>query len=90
LLGAGPSHEAFPTVLSSSLRPRRLQRFARETGLLVEFMAEYEAWPQKRIRRKLRLGGPAFAALCQLVRILSFGRVTIAATDAIVVLRKPL
>jgi SAM-dependent methyltransferase len=89
LLGAGPSHEAFPTVLSSSLKPARLQQFARERGLSVEFLAEYESWAQKRVRRKLRLTGRAFAALARLVRVVSLGRVTIAATDAIVVVRKP-
>ncbi len=90
LLGAGPSHEAFPTVLSWSLAPTRLKRFARESGLSVEFLEEYEAWPQKRIRRKLRLEGRAFRALAGLVRLLSFGRITIAATDVIFVMRKPL
>lgn len=90
LLGAGPSHEAFPTVLSASLTPRRLTQFARAAGLSVEFLAEYEAWPQKRIRRKLRLQGRAFEALIALVRALSFGRITIAATDVVFVMRKPL
>jgi 2-polyprenyl-3-methyl-5-hydroxy-6-metoxy-1,4-benzoquinol methylase len=89
LLGAGPQHEEFPTVLSSSLAPARLQRFARQTGLSVEFLAPYEAWPQKKIRRKLRIGPRVFAVLSRLVTILSIGRVTIAATDVIIVLRKP-
>jgi 2-polyprenyl-3-methyl-5-hydroxy-6-metoxy-1,4-benzoquinol methylase len=89
LLGAGPSHEEFPTVLSRSLAPARLQRLARDTGLSVEFLAPYEAWPQKKIRRKLRLGPRAFGALSRAVAIVSLGRVTIAATDVIVVLRKP-
>lgn len=89
LFGAGPGHEAFPTVLSRSLRPAALTRFARDRDLSVEFLAEYEAWPQKRIRSKLRLQGQAFAALARLVRILSMGTVTIASTDMIIVIRKP-
>jgi SAM-dependent methyltransferase len=89
LLGAGPSHEAFPTVLAGSLAPARLQRYAHRSGLTVEFVAEYESWVQKRVRRKFRLQGRRFAAIVRLVRVLSLGRVTIAATDAIIVLRKP-
>jgi SAM-dependent methyltransferase len=89
LLGAGPSHEAFPTVLARSLAPRRLQRFARDAGLSVEFLAEYESWTQKRVRSKLHLKGRAFAALARLVAVITFQTVTIAATDAIIVLRKP-
>jgi 2-polyprenyl-3-methyl-5-hydroxy-6-metoxy-1,4-benzoquinol methylase len=89
LLGAGPTHDAFPTVLSRSLTPRRLAHFARESGLSVEFLAEYEAWSQKRIRRKLRLRGRAFQAVVGIVRALTFGRITIAATDVVFVVRKP-
>jgi SAM-dependent methyltransferase len=89
LLGAGPQHEEFPTVLSSSLGPARLQHYAREAGLSVEFLAPYEAWPQKKIRHKLRMGRRSFKLLSRLVAVMSFGRVTIAATDVIIVLRKP-
>jgi SAM-dependent methyltransferase len=89
LLGAGPQHEEFPTVLSRSLAPARLQRYARRAGLSVEFLAPYEAWPQKKIRRKLRLGPKSFALFSRLVAVISLGRVTIGATDLIIVLRKP-
>ena len=89
VFGAGPHHEAFPTVLSRSLTPKALRRQAAAEGLLVAFLAEFEAWPQKRIRRKLRLKGRLFAALASLVRIASFGKATIAVTDMVMVLHKP-
>ena len=89
VFGAGPQHEAFPTVLSRSLTPKALRRQAAANGLAVEFLAEFEAWPQKRIRRKLRLKGRLFAALASLVRFASLGRVTIAFTDMVMVMHKP-
>jgi 2-polyprenyl-3-methyl-5-hydroxy-6-metoxy-1,4-benzoquinol methylase len=89
VLGAGPGHEEFPTILSSALKPARLRRFAVENGGSVEFLAEYESWTQKRVRRRLRLHGRAFAALARLVRIVSLGSVTIAHTDVVIVMRKP-
>lgn len=89
VFGAGPEHDAFPTVLARSLTPKALRRQAEGLGLSIEFLAEYEAWPQKRIRRKLRLKGRAFAALASIIRILSLGTVTIAFTDMIMVIRKP-
>lgn len=89
VFGAGPQHEAFPTVLSSSLTPQALRRQASAEGLSVAFLAEFEAWPQKRIRSKLRLKGRLFAALASLVRLASFGKATIAVTDMVMVLHKP-
>jgi SAM-dependent methyltransferase len=87
--GAGPQHEAFPTVLSRSLTPKALRRQAAANGLSVAFLAEFEAWPQKRIRRKLRLKGGPFKALASLVRFASLGTVTIAYTDMVMVMHKP-
>jgi 2-polyprenyl-3-methyl-5-hydroxy-6-metoxy-1,4-benzoquinol methylase len=89
LLGASPGHEEFPTILSRTLKPARLRRFAVENGLSVEFLAEYESWTQKRVRRKLRLHGRIFAVLARLVRIVSLGSVTIAHTDMMIVVLKP-
>lgn len=89
VFGAGPQHEAFPTVLSRSLTPQALRRDAAAEGLSVAFLAEFEAWPQKRIRRKLRLKGRLFAALASFVRLASFGKATIAVTDMVMVLHKP-
>jgi hypothetical protein len=87
--GAGPQHEAFPTVLSRSLTPKALRRQAAANGLSVAFLTEFEAWPQKRIRRKLRLKGGPFKALASLVRFASLGTVTIAYTDMVMVMHKP-
>jgi SAM-dependent methyltransferase len=81
---AGP----FPTVLSRAMTPGALWAFARERALSVEFYREYEAWPQKKIRARLRVMGAAFSAVCRIVRSLSFGRVTASATDVVIVLRK--
>jgi SAM-dependent methyltransferase len=89
VFGAGPRHEAFPTVLSRSLTPRALRRQAGASGLAVEFLAEFEAWPQKRIRRKLRLRGRLFGALATVVRWASLGTITVAFTDMVMVMRKP-
>jgi SAM-dependent methyltransferase len=89
VFGAGPEHEAFPTVLSRSLTPRALRRLAAVDGLSVEFLAQFEAWPQKRVRSKLRIEGRTFAALASLVRLLSFDALTIAFTDMVMVIRKP-
>jgi SAM-dependent methyltransferase len=89
VFGAGTEHEAFPTVLSRSLTPRALRRLAAADGLSVEFLAQYEAWPQKRVRGKLRIKGRTFAALASLVRLLSFDTLTIAFTDMVMVVRKP-
>lgn len=89
LLGAGPNHDEFPTFLSWSLRPTALQRFARAEALSVEFLAEYEAWTQKKVRRQLGLQGRPFALLARLVRLLSLGKVTLEATDVMIMMRKP-
>jgi 2-polyprenyl-3-methyl-5-hydroxy-6-metoxy-1,4-benzoquinol methylase len=89
LLDAGPDHDEFPTVLSWSLRPAELQRFARANGLSVEFLTEYESWTQKKVRRKLHLRGRAFTWLTRLVSALSLGRVNISYTDMMIVLRRP-
>jgi len=89
LFDAGPNHDEFPTVLAWSLRPAELRRFARSNGLSVEFLAEYESWTQKKVRRKLHLQGQPFRLLARLVRALSFSTITIEATDMMIVLRKP-
>lgn len=89
VFGAGPGHEAFPTVLARSLTPAALRRQALTAGLTVAFMAEFEAWPQKRIRRKLRITGRAFKILAACVRLASLGKVTVAVTDMVMVMHKP-
>jgi 2-polyprenyl-3-methyl-5-hydroxy-6-metoxy-1,4-benzoquinol methylase len=89
LLGAGPGHEEFPTVLSRSLKPARLRRYAADNGLTVQYLAEYESWAQKRVRRRLKLSGRTFAMLARLVQIMSLGSVTVAHTDMMIVVQKP-
>jgi 2-polyprenyl-3-methyl-5-hydroxy-6-metoxy-1,4-benzoquinol methylase len=80
--------DRFPTVMSAAISPRRLRAFARDNGFSVELMCEYEGWPQKKVRGKLRLTGWTFHAVQLLVSALSFGRITAEATDAVVIMRK--
>jgi 2-polyprenyl-3-methyl-5-hydroxy-6-metoxy-1,4-benzoquinol methylase len=88
LLDRDPTVERFPTVMSTSIAPRRLQTFARENGFTIEFLSEYEGWPQKKVRSKLRLTGPSFHAIRLLVSALSLGAITAATTDVVVIMRK--
>jgi SAM-dependent methyltransferase len=87
--GYDPELKPFPTVLSRTMAPRAVASLAREYGLSLELCAEYEGWPQKKVRTILKVRGPLFLAVKSLVRVLSFGRVTAAATDVVVLLRKP-
>jgi SAM-dependent methyltransferase len=87
LLDAPLSVEPFPTVMSPAISPPRLCALARNHGLAVEFLSEYEGWEQKKLRSRLRLTGRAFQAIQLLVSALSLGTVTVAATDAIVIMR---
>lgn len=87
LLSRQPGVEPFPTFMSLSITPQRLCAFAKDHGLSVEFLSEYEGWEQKKLRSRLRLTGRAFWLLQLLVRCLSFGKITFGVTDAVVVLQ---
>lgn len=80
--------EPFPTVMASSIKPKRLCAFARSHDLAVELVSEYESWEQKKLRVKLRLTGRAFRGIQGVVRAASLGMVTADVTDVIVVMRK--
>lgn len=88
VLDAPPGIEPFPTVMSPSISPRRLRAFARGHGLAVEFLSEYEGWEQKKLRSRFRLTGKTFQAIQFLVSALSFGKVSVAVTDVVVVMQK--
>jgi 2-polyprenyl-3-methyl-5-hydroxy-6-metoxy-1,4-benzoquinol methylase len=88
ILGGTAEADRFPTVMSPLISPQRLRAFAQDHDLSIEFLREYEGWEQKKLRSKLRLTGRAFRAVQLLVSALSFGNVTIAVTDAVVVMQK--
>jgi len=79
--------EPFPTVMSSSITPKQLCAFARDHGLAIEFLSEFEGWEQKKLRARLRLTGRAFQAIQALVKALSLGTITVGVTDVIVVMQ---
>jgi 2-polyprenyl-3-methyl-5-hydroxy-6-metoxy-1,4-benzoquinol methylase len=79
---------AFPTVMSPAITPKRLRAFARDNALSIEFLTEYENWQQKKLRAKLKLTGGAFRAIQKIIAALSLGSVTASATDALVVMQK--
>jgi SAM-dependent methyltransferase len=89
MTGRDHHSERFPTVMSPSITPKRLSLFARDHALTVRLLSEYEGWEQKKLRAKLKLTGRAFRAIEILVRTLSFGTITVSATDAIIVMQKP-
>lgn len=87
---AGKTHAGpFPTTLRASLEPRAVARLAREHGLEATYVDEYEAWPQRELRERLRIRGRAWSALRALTRTLSLGRVRLEVTDVTILLRKP-
>jgi 2-polyprenyl-3-methyl-5-hydroxy-6-metoxy-1,4-benzoquinol methylase len=87
VLGRKRIAQPFPTVMAPMIAPQNLGEFARENGLSVEFLAEYEGWEQKKLRSRLRLTGRAFKLVEAAVRALSFGKSTVGVTDALIVLR---
>lgn len=89
MTGADRRSERFPTVMSPSITPPRLSAFALDHGLAVRLLTEYEGWEQKKLRAKLKLTGRSFRAIAALVRAASLGKVTVSATDAIIVMQKP-
>jgi SAM-dependent methyltransferase len=89
MTGRDHRSERFPTVMSSSITPKGLSAFARDHGLAIRLLSEYEGWEQKKLRAKLKLTGGPFRAVEMLVRTVSLGKVTVSATDAIIVMQKP-
>ena len=75
--------------MSSSITPKGLSAFAHDHGLAIRLLSEYEGWEQKKLRAKLKLTGGLFRAVEALVRTVSLGKVTVSATDAIIVMQKP-
>ncbi len=88
LLGAKPEFEPFPTVMSSTITPRRLKEFADERGLCIEYFAMYESWQQRSLRSRVGLNDRTFKLVTRAVKTLSRGTVTAEVTDVAMVMSK--
>jgi SAM-dependent methyltransferase len=78
----------FPTYLRRSISERGLRRFAGRAGLSLALVARWESEHQDRLRKRLRIPGPAWRALDRAVRLLTLGLLSLADTELLVVLRK--
>jgi SAM-dependent methyltransferase len=88
LLGAGREHEHFPTIMAPSIAPRRLTAFGLDHGMSIEYFAEFESWPQKKLRDRIRLRGRLFRLFTLMIHVVSIGTITASATDVMIVMRK--
>jgi SAM-dependent methyltransferase len=82
--GRGP----FPTYLRSSIAPDSIRRFAARRGFSTAHLNMFEGRQQRTIRRKLGLVGPLWKFLRQLIRLVTFDRVSPDLTECTLVLRK--
>jgi len=78
----------FRTYLRSSVSPRSIKRFASESGFSVEHFRLYEALRQKRLLKRFPFANALWRIFSALVKFASLGRVDLALSDYIAVLRK--
>lgn len=64
----------FPTYLRAAILPRRLIRFAEESGFSIVFFSLGEGGVAKRLKARFWIAGPVFTGIDLLCRALSFGR----------------
>jgi SAM-dependent methyltransferase len=87
--GTAPGYEVFPTYLRSAIAPGSLVAMARRAGLDVEFFTTYEGGMQRRLRERCGLVGRRWQLFRLLVRSLSLGTIDAAASDCLLLLRRP-
>jgi SAM-dependent methyltransferase len=84
-----PGFGPFPTVLRWSISPASLLRFAQDRGLATEYLQLYRGRMWDRALKRNRALGIGCYLVGRLIELLSFGRITAATTDFVMVLRKP-
>jgi hypothetical protein len=76
------------TFLRVAISPRSLGRWARRSGLTIEYAVFFEAPIQARLRRALGLSGWRWSAIMVAVRALSLGAVATDDTDYLAIVSK--
>lgn len=79
----------FPTYLRPAMSPRAIKRFASKSGLSVEYFRLYEALRQKRLLQRHRVANVLWRGFRAGVKYATLGRLDLALSDYIAVLRKP-
>lgn len=83
-----PGFLNFPTILDSSIAPDRMFDFARSQNYKIEFSALQQSGVQRKFFKKLRIGDGGIHAFDKLVRIASFGRISVRESDCIFLFRR--
>lgn len=83
-----PGYINFPTVLDASISPYRMADFAEVHGFDVQLAALRQSGVQKRFFRKILLGQPGAVVVDWLVRVVSFGRLSVKESDCVFLLKK--
>jgi SAM-dependent methyltransferase len=87
--GTVPGYEICPTYLRSSIAPRSILTLAVRHGLDMQSLSYYESGMQLKLRQRLALVGWPWKFLDLIVRSLSLGLISLAATDCVLALRRP-
>jgi len=83
-----PGYDPFPTFLRLSIAPKALDTFARDNGLLIDYVSIFEHPRHRMLRERFGLRGRSWEVIRTVVRTATFGRVSADQTDCILVLKK--
>jgi SAM-dependent methyltransferase len=83
-----PGYINFPTVLDSSISPYKMEAFAENNGFDVELAELSQSGVQKRFFRKILVGQAGANLADLLVRIFTFGKLSVRESDCVFLLRK--
>jgi SAM-dependent methyltransferase len=86
---ASSRSDPYRTFLRLAISPRAVQRWARRSGLRVEYIGFYEATLQVRLRTALHLSGWPWTAARVAVRTLSLGVVATDDTEYVAIFSRP-
>jgi SAM-dependent methyltransferase len=83
-----PGYINFPTVLDASISPYGMSGFAEVHGFDVQIAALRQSGVQKRFFRKILVGQPGAVVADRIVRMVSFGRLSVSESDCVFLLKK--
>jgi len=81
-------HGPFRTYLRFAISPAALRKFARQSGLYIQYWRLYESPEQLRVRKKSRIVDAMLGLAGATGRIFTFGRMDLNQTECIFVMQK--